>query len=125
MIKRCYRPHAKRYERYGGRGIKICNEWLKDHASFYRWAIANGYQSGMSIERIDNDGDYCPENCCFVFMSQQAGNTSRNRFLTWNGERKTVSDWARKLGVRPQALQARVDRGWTLHRMFSQPFGQP
>ena len=104
MIKRCYRPSDKRYEQYGGRGIKICDKWLNDHTVFFNWAIANGYSHGLTIERIDNNGDYCPENCKFIPMSQQQNNTQKSRFLTWNGECKTVSDWARKLNVKPNII---------------------
>ncbi|ABK45339.1 conserved hypothetical protein [Magnetococcus marinus MC-1] len=122
MMKRCYRPETNRYERYGGRGIGVCQEWRDDRSAFYTWALEQGWEVGLSIDRIDVDGDYTPTNCRFIPIERQASNTSRNRYLEWNGKRQTVSDWARELGVRPQALQHRVDRGWNLHRMFTQPF---
>ncbi|ABK45150.1 conserved hypothetical protein [Magnetococcus marinus MC-1] len=122
MQKRCYRPETNRYERYGGRGIKMCDKWRTNRRAFYAWAIEQGWEQGLSIDRIDVDGNYTPENCRFIPIERQTSNTSRNRFLEWNGKSQIVSDWARELGVRPQALQHRVGRGWDLHRMFTQPF---
>jgi hypothetical protein len=122
MMKRCYRPGVNRYERYGGRGIKVCEEWQKHRKAFYDWALEQGWKAGLSIDRIDVDGDYTSSNCRFIPIERQSSNTSRNRFLVWGGRRQTVSDWARSLGVRPQALQHRVSRGWSLERMFTQPF---
>jgi hypothetical protein len=122
MRRRCYVKHDKRYADWGGRGIRICDEWLRDRASFYNWALATGYVPGLSIDRIDPNGNYCPENCRFIPLSEQAGNTRKNVYLTWNGKKMTLSAWARQLRVRQQALQHRVDRGWTLDRIFTQPF---
>ena len=122
MRKRCYRPGTNRYERYGGRGIGICDEWRNDRSEFYRWALENGWQEGMSIDRINVDGHYSPSNCRFIPIGRQSSNTSRNRFLCWRGRKQTVSDWARELGIRSSALQHRVDRGWSLDRIFTQPF---
>jgi hypothetical protein len=122
MVKRCHRPGSRRWERYGGRGIRVCDAWRFNRTAFFEWAIANGFKEGLSIERINHDGDYCPENCRFASPKEQANNTSRNRFLTWNGVTLTVAQWAERMGVHNQALQHRVDRGWDLERIFEQPF---
>lgn len=122
MYRRCYVPTARRFERYGGRGIKICDEWIRERAAFYRWAASSGYRPGMSIDRIDYNGNYCPSNCRFVPLAEQAGNTSRNVLLNWDGLTLTLAQWARRLHVRPQALQHRVARGWDTERIFTQPF---
>lgn len=122
MIKRCYRPGYRRYENYGGRGIGICDEWMSSRAAFYIWALDHGYQPGLTIDRIDVDGDYEPSNCRFVDSVTQMNNTTRNRNLTWKGKTQTVAQWAREIGVRGQALQHRVTRGWSVERIFTQPY---
>lgn len=122
MVKRCHKPGSRRYERYGGRGIQVCKEWRENRTAFFEWAVANGFDAGLSIERINRDGDYEPSNCRFATMKEQANNTCRNRFLTWNGETLTVAQWAEKLRVSNRALQHRVERKWSIERIFTQSF---
>lgn len=121
MMKRCYRPGSRRYERYGGRGIGIFNQWIVDRASFFAWAMANGYSDGLSIERVDNDGNYEPGNCRWIERGRQQANTSRSHMITWDGRSQTLSDWAREIGIAPRALQRRADRGWPIDRILTQP----
>ena len=126
MISRCYNPNDTHYKWYGARGITVCEEWRGPRANFYNWALSAGYSAGLTIERIDVNAGYCPENCCFIPSSQQQINTTRNSFLEWGGERMTISQWARKMGVRPQALQHRISRKWSIEKIFTQPFrGKP
>lgn len=125
MIDRCYNPQNKRWDDYGGRGIKVCEEWLNSRAAFYEWAISNGIRHGVQIDRIRNNLGYSPSNCRFVDSFVQANNTRKNRWLRWKYETRTVSQWARRLGVTPRALQHRVDRGWPTRRIFTQPFRAP
>lgn len=122
MIARCYDPRNKRYINYGGRGITVCDEWRNSPTVFYGWLTAQSWSRGLSIERLDVNGNYCPENCTLIPFLEQQNNTTRSHFIEWNGERKTIADWARKLGVRQMALQHRFDRGWSIERAMSQPF---
>lgn len=122
MISRCYDENSDRYNTYGGRGIGVCEEWRADRKNFYFWAVHAGWEVGLSIDRKDVDGDYCPENCRWIPMARQQRNTTRSRYLEWQGERLTVVEWAERLGVRSQALQHRVSRGWPVERIFTQPF---
>jgi len=86
------------------------------------WAHDNGHQVGLQIDRIDVNGNYESSNCRFVDSIVQMNNTTRNRFLEWNGVRDTVANWARTIGVAPRILQSRVDRGWSVERIITQPF---
>lgn len=105
--KRCYRKTFWAYDRYGGRGITLCDEW-HDYTVFRDWCIANGYADDLTIDRIDNDGNYEPSNCRWVDRKTQANNKSNVRHITYNGETKTVSEWAEIIGVNRQTLYNRI-----------------
>ena len=79
MKDRCYNSNNKHYDRYGGRGITICDKWLDDYEVFYNWCMNNGYKDGLSIDRIDNDGNYCPENCRWITISEQQQNKTQRK----------------------------------------------
>lgn len=111
MKNRCYNPNAQQYHNYGGRGIKVCDEW-KSYLPFKKWAIENGYSKGLSIDRIDVNGDYSPDNCRWATMREQANNTRRNVFIDYDGQRKTAAEWGRELGVKADTIRWRVERGW-------------
>ena len=98
MKRRCREidDHAKHYFQ---RGIKVCDEWEKDYKSFRDWSLSNGYDDSLTIDRIDNDKGYFPENCRWVTMQVQANNTRSNRFVEYKGQRKTIADWAREFNV--------------------------
>lgn len=124
MLKRCYDPESRRYENYGARGIRVCEEWLDPIGGrhrFYRWCLDNGVQCDLQIDRIDVNGNYHPDNCRFVDALIQANNTTRNRWLTYRGETKTLADWARATGMAYAVLKHRVDRGWDVERIMGQP----
>lgn len=119
MMARCYNPNVDRYPRYGARGIKVCDEWLHNYVAFRDWALSNGYTDGLTIDRIDVNGNYCPENCRWVTKADQMKNTSTNRFLTYNGETHTLSDWARIAGISAPTLNKRLKRGWSLEKTLT------
>lgn len=113
MLSRCERPNAKSYFDYGGRGIKVCAEW-HDAATFISWALENGYATGMEIDRIDVDGDYCPQNCRFIPRLENANNKTNNKLIEYNGEIKTLADWSRYFCVNYKNLSRNLKKGYSL-----------
>lgn len=95
MKQRCYKETNKSYKDYGARGVKLCDEWLQSYESFYEWSINNGYGEGLSIDRIDTNGNYEPSNCRWVDQSVQNGNTRRCFFLWYNNRWCTVDEIAK------------------------------
>lgn len=122
MRDRCDNPENKRWANYGGRGISVCNAWKCNRRQFYEWVLVNGYRPGLQLDRIDVNGDYSPENCRFVDAFTQMNNTTRNIYITWQGERMSLTQWSREIGVSYSALKHRHDRGWPVERMFTEPF---
>lgn len=110
MKTRCYNKRNKNYEQWGKRGIYVCEEWRNNFESFYNWSISNGYGENLSIDRIDNNGPYCPENCRWSTPKEQANNTRRTRLITWNGETLSLHGWAEKLGLGIETLFYRLKK---------------
>lgn len=108
MKSRCCNKNNKEFANYGGRGIKVCDEWRNSFSDFYDWALTSGYSDNLTIERVDVNGDYCPENCTWILKEEQASNTTRNNRITYNGETKTISQWARLYGINLQTLRSRL-----------------
>lgn len=116
MLDRCLNPKNPQYESYGARGIVVCDEWF-EYVPFRNWALANGYSKELSIDRINNDGGYCPENCRWTTALQQANNTRKTRFITYNGETHSVSEWARILNIKQSTLSMRINKyGWSVEK---------
>lgn len=101
MKKRCYNPRRPEYKNWGGKGIKICDEWLKDPGNFERWAFENGYADNLTIDRIDGNKDYCPENCRWVTNAENASRKSTTIYIEVDEVSLNVSEWGRKLGKYP------------------------
>ena len=99
MKDRCYRKGSNGYENYGARGIQICDCWKNNFQAFRDWAVANGYEEKLTIERRDVNGDYCPENCTWIPKSEQARNRRNSHFITYRGETKTLSEWCREFHI--------------------------
>jgi hypothetical protein len=113
MRNRCGNPNNARYKRYGGRGIAVCREWDRDFVPFSQWAHKSGYRPGLTIERIDNDSGYRPDNCRWILRGEQQSNTRRSRKLTYKGETRTVAEWARRSELSEHAIRSRLKRGWS------------
>lgn len=125
MRQRCSYQNAPNYHRYGGRGIAVCEEWENSFEAFRNWALANGYRDDLTIDRKDNDGHYCPENCRWTTRKVQSNNTKRNRVLTLNGEEHTLSEWAEALSINPGTLSSRVNRQhWSDEKALSTPIDE-
>lgn len=117
--RRCLNPNYKYFYLYGERGIDVCEEWLgKDgQKNFREWAVNNGYQKGLTIDRIDNNKGYSPNNCRWVTAKQQSYNRRSNKLITIQGKTQTVTEWAKELGISVGALQNRLRYGWSEERL--------
>jgi hypothetical protein len=120
MIQRCRDPHITRAKSYVDKGVSVCEEW-KDYAVFREWAIASGYSEGLSIDRIDNDGNYEPSNCKWSTNKEQANNRSTNRYITHEGKTLTVSQWAEVIGIARDTLKRRLYCGWSVEKALTTP----
>lgn len=124
MIERCENPNNASYKNYGGRGIKVCKKWRKDFTAFCRWARSNGYDPKLSIDRIDNDKGYSPNNCRWADSKTQARNRRNNRIIEYNGESKAASEWAEICGLNPKTFRNRLDAGWSVEDALTIPLGK-
>jgi len=112
---RCYNKNDKAYKNYGGRGITVCDEWRTNFLAFESWALKNGYQKGLTLDRIDNEKGYSPDNCRFADRITQANNKRSNHRLTVNGRTQTVMQWAKEMGLNESVIRNRLKRGWSEH----------
>lgn len=125
MKTRCNNQNSKEYDLYGGRGISVCEEWNNSYSAFKEWAIDSGYfdkvKSGnCSIDRIDVNKGYCPDNCRWATAKEQANNRQNTIYITFNNETKTLSEWATFLNIKYHTLFARIYRlGWSVEKAFT------
>lgn len=117
MIKRTENPHDERYKYYGGRGIKVCEEW-HDYSVFSIWAKENGYDDSLTIERIDVNGNYCPENCTWATKEEQANNKRYCIYVLFMGEKRTLAECSRLSGINYNTLITRYKNGDTGNHLF-------
>lgn len=123
LRRRCYSNSNPKYKNYGARGIAVCPEWMNDYLLFQAWALENGYQDNLSIDRIDVNGPYSPENCRWTNNLIQCNNKTDNVFLEYHGERHTVADWARIKGIHSNTLYSRLRYGWSVEDTLEIPVG--
>lgn len=114
MITRCEYEKGRSFKDYGGRGIKVCEEWRKDFQKFYDWSINNGYKKGLEIDRINVNGNYEPSNCRWVTNIVNANNKRSNVFIEYGGEKKTIAEWARFYNVNYKSLWGNLSKGDSL-----------
>ena len=122
MKKRCFNKNNARYWDYGGRGITVCDEWKNSFQSFYDWAMSNGYQENLSIDRIDNNGNYCPENCKWSTNKEQCNNRRSNIKITIGNSTRTLVEWCEIFEVDYQKARMRYCRNGfeSIDRLFNQ-----
>ncbi|WP_312130157.1 hypothetical protein [Lysinibacillus capsici] len=113
MKKRCYNPKSDRYENYGARGIKVCDEWLEDYSNFSEWAHASGYEKHLTIERKDLNQNYCPENCTWITHKEQAQNRSTNKWVIIDGKKYSPIELEELYKIPVKTIYARIARGDT------------
>ena len=120
MKKRCNEKNHKSYYRYGGRGITYCSEW-EDFNNFMGWALKNGYKENLTLDRIDNDKGYYPENCRWATPKEQSRNRHTNKFLTYKGNTKTIAEWEEILGTKKGTIASRIRHGWSIEKAIETP----
>lgn len=118
--QRCENENNPKYPIYGGRGIKVCDDW-KEFTPFMEWALNNGYIENLTIERKNVNGNYEPLNCIWVDLKQQANNTRKTVFLTYKGETKPASEWSKITGIPQDTITSRKRRGWSDERNIETP----
>lgn len=132
LKNRCYNPNCPKYKNYGGRGIKVCKEWLdservingkshlsKGRISFEKWALENGYADGLTLDRINVNGDYEPNNCRWVSMKIQENNRTNNRLVTYKNKTQTLAQWCEELGLNYKRIHRRINSlNWSIEKAF-------
>lgn len=121
MYCRCYYKSTNQYENYGGKGIKVCEDWkhIDGFVNFYNWAVNNGYDESLTLDRIDNSKDYSPENCRWLTPKEQSNHKTNNVYYDFKGERKTAKQWCEIYGINQTTFLDRLKRGWTLEQALT------
>lgn len=123
MKERCYKATHPYYHLYGGRGITVCDRWLASFENFY--ADMGPRPARMTLERLDNNEGYSPENCKWDSWTRQARNRRSTRWIEFRGERRVITEWSMSLGGKPNLVNARLRAGWSLERALTTPVNRP
>ena len=118
MRQRCFNPNVDCYERYGGRGITVCEEWKNSYETFRDWALSHGYKENLTIDRIDVNGNYEPSNCRWATNKEQSNNRRSNLSITYQGENHNVAEWAEILGINRETIASRYKKGYPIEDVF-------
>lgn len=121
IIQRCCNPNAKNYHNYGGRGISVCDEWRTDFSVFEEYCISNGWKEGLQIDRVNNNGNYCPGNIRFVTQAENLRNKRTNHMITFNGETLCAADWCERFSIDDSTLWRRLTSGWSVEDALTKP----
>ena len=122
MINRCYNKKVSSYKYYGEKGVTICDEWNNKETgfvNFYNWSMANGYKDGLSIDRIDNEKGYSPDNCRWATITEQANNKSNNHRVIYNNKSYTIGELASKYNIDYFLLRYRINHGWDVEKALT------
>ena len=123
MKYRCSNPNSKYFKNYGGRGIRVCSEW-NEFEEFYKWSVNNGYKEGLSIDRINSNGNYAPSNCRWVDMKTQQRNRGNNRKVEYDNKNLCLTEWAEITGLHPKTIAYRLNNGWSVEDALTKPKGK-
>lgn len=124
MKNRCNNIKSKDYKNYGGRGIRVCEEWL-NYSKFREWSLSEGYIEGLTIERINNDKDYEPNNCKWITMKEQQRNKRNNRLITHNNKTLTMVEWGEIYNIHPDRIGSRLKSGWSIEKALTEKVKTP
>ena len=117
---RCCNQNSKYWDRYGARGITVCNEWKNSFEQFYQWSLDNGYRENLTLDRIDNNKGYSADNCRWATYKEQENNRSNNRKLEYEGEVHTISQWSDIVGIEQRLISQRLYHGWSIKRALTE-----
>lgn len=120
MKRRCFNKNDWAYQYYGARGIEVCEEWL-NYQVFKEWALSNGYNDELTIERKNNDGNYEPSNCVWIPFEEQGKNRRNRHELTFNGKTLSIREWEKELGYRRGTIRNRINYGWDIEKILTTP----
>ena len=118
MKSRCNDSERKEYKNYGGRGIKVCEEWT-EFTPFLKWAVSNGYKDNLTLDRKDNNGYYEPSNCRWISFREQQNNRRNNHIVNINGVNHTIAEWSDISGIKQNTIYYRIKRGWEGEKIIS------
>jgi hypothetical protein len=121
MKQRCLNPNNKSFHNYGGRGIVVCDEWKDNYQAFYEWSMNNKYKEGLSLDRINNDGNYEPSNCRWADRITQCNNTRQNKYYIINGVSKTIHQWSLEYNIPVKIVRQRLYQKWDLEKALVTP----
>lgn len=121
MLRRCYEEKDASYNNYGVRGISVCDKWRESFLDFKEWALLNGYDKDLTLDRIDVNGNYEPNNCRWTNAIVQANNKTDNKIININGVKKTMSEWCRHYDLHPNLIYSRLNRGLTGEELIKKP----